>query len=418
MLAAEGIEAGDLGVALVGPDGDARAQAGAPRIDEPTDVLSFPIDGKDELRRACRASSATSSSARRSSARSGSARSSTACCTCSATTTARRWSAARQCSAAHERDEARAGLDVRAGRVRRSPPRPRQPRHGPRELDDAGSRRGTTSIIQSFNYAFEGVIWTLRTQRNMRIHFAVATIVLVLAVRLRRHEARADRAPARDRIRPDHGDGQHRHRGCHGHRDDVVQPARQAREGHRRGRGPRRLRERDRRSATSCSPTGSATRPIERSSVSRRADPPHADRARRRDPARHRAQGHQRPRHPAARRPAVRARRARVRRLGCNHASSPTATTTASSCRRSPSSWPCLVAQTRVESGIHSTLEVAVSGRCSARSRRSSSSRPSASGRWRTPSCSARRCGPRSAPTLRIPASASGQPCSRATAAS
>jgi diacylglycerol kinase (ATP) len=44
-----------------------------------------------------------------------------------------------------------------------------------------GPRRSTTSIIQSLNYAFEGVIWTLRTQRNMRIHFAIATVVLVLA---------------------------------------------------------------------------------------------------------------------------------------------------------------------------------------------------------------------------------------------
>ena len=37
------------------------------------------------------------------------------------------------------------------------------------------------SIIQSFNYAFEGVIYVLRTERNMRIHFAIATAVLVLA---------------------------------------------------------------------------------------------------------------------------------------------------------------------------------------------------------------------------------------------
>ena len=36
-------------------------------------------------------------------------------------------------------------------------------------------------IIQSFNWAFEGVIHVLRTQRNMRIHFAVATAVLILA---------------------------------------------------------------------------------------------------------------------------------------------------------------------------------------------------------------------------------------------
>ena len=37
------------------------------------------------------------------------------------------------------------------------------------------------SIIQSFNYAFEGVIYALRSERNMRIHFALATGVLVLA---------------------------------------------------------------------------------------------------------------------------------------------------------------------------------------------------------------------------------------------
>jgi diacylglycerol kinase (ATP) len=37
------------------------------------------------------------------------------------------------------------------------------------------------SIIQSFNYAFEGVIHALRSERNMRIHFALAAGVLVLA---------------------------------------------------------------------------------------------------------------------------------------------------------------------------------------------------------------------------------------------
>jgi diacylglycerol kinase (ATP) len=37
------------------------------------------------------------------------------------------------------------------------------------------------SLLQSFNYAFEGVIHVLRTQRNMRLHFAAATAVLVLA---------------------------------------------------------------------------------------------------------------------------------------------------------------------------------------------------------------------------------------------
>ena len=38
------------------------------------------------------------------------------------------------------------------------------------------------SIVESFNFAFEGVIHVLRTQRNMRIHFATAVIVLVWAL--------------------------------------------------------------------------------------------------------------------------------------------------------------------------------------------------------------------------------------------
>ena len=37
------------------------------------------------------------------------------------------------------------------------------------------------SIIESFNFAIEGVLHVLRTQRNMRIHFAVAVAVIVIA---------------------------------------------------------------------------------------------------------------------------------------------------------------------------------------------------------------------------------------------
>jgi diacylglycerol kinase (ATP) len=37
-------------------------------------------------------------------------------------------------------------------------------------------------VLDSFNNAFEGIIHTLRTQRNMRIHLAVAFIVLVTAL--------------------------------------------------------------------------------------------------------------------------------------------------------------------------------------------------------------------------------------------
>ena len=40
----------------------------------------------------------------------------------------------------------------------------------------------TPSLLDSFNYAFEGIIHVLRTQRNMRIHFMVAAGVLIAAV--------------------------------------------------------------------------------------------------------------------------------------------------------------------------------------------------------------------------------------------
>lgn len=43
-------------------------------------------------------------------------------------------------------------------------------------------RRGAPSLLESFNFAFEGIIHVLRTQRNMRIHFGVAVLVLVAAV--------------------------------------------------------------------------------------------------------------------------------------------------------------------------------------------------------------------------------------------
>jgi probable rRNA maturation factor len=49
VLAAEGIEEGDLGLVFVAPDemrGLKREHLG---VDEATDVLSFPIDGLDEL---------------------------------------------------------------------------------------------------------------------------------------------------------------------------------------------------------------------------------------------------------------------------------------------------------------------------------------------------------------------------------
>jgi probable rRNA maturation factor len=49
VLSAEGIEAGELGLAFVGPEemrGLKREHLG---VDEATDVLSFPIDGRDDV---------------------------------------------------------------------------------------------------------------------------------------------------------------------------------------------------------------------------------------------------------------------------------------------------------------------------------------------------------------------------------
>jgi diacylglycerol kinase (ATP) len=41
--------------------------------------------------------------------------------------------------------------------------------------------RRAPSLIESFNNALEGIIHVIRTQRNMRIHFLVAVVVLVVA---------------------------------------------------------------------------------------------------------------------------------------------------------------------------------------------------------------------------------------------
>ncbi len=49
VLRAEGIEAGELGIAFVGEDEMRALKRDHLGIDEPTDVLSFPIDGRDEV---------------------------------------------------------------------------------------------------------------------------------------------------------------------------------------------------------------------------------------------------------------------------------------------------------------------------------------------------------------------------------
>ena len=49
VLAAEGVEDGELGLVFAGPDEMRTLKRDHLGIDEATDVLSFPIDGRDEL---------------------------------------------------------------------------------------------------------------------------------------------------------------------------------------------------------------------------------------------------------------------------------------------------------------------------------------------------------------------------------
>lgn len=45
----------------------------------------------------------------------------------------------------------------------------------------AHGRRKTT-LLQSFDHAFQGLVYAVRYQRNMRIHFAVALVVLIASI--------------------------------------------------------------------------------------------------------------------------------------------------------------------------------------------------------------------------------------------
>jgi probable rRNA maturation factor len=49
VLSAEGVDAGELGLAFVGPDEMRTLKREHLGMDEATDVLSFPIDGRDPL---------------------------------------------------------------------------------------------------------------------------------------------------------------------------------------------------------------------------------------------------------------------------------------------------------------------------------------------------------------------------------
>jgi len=49
VLAGEGVESGELGLAFVGPDESRALKSAHLGIDEATDALAFPLDGLDEL---------------------------------------------------------------------------------------------------------------------------------------------------------------------------------------------------------------------------------------------------------------------------------------------------------------------------------------------------------------------------------
>ena len=176
---------------------DARAQAGAPRNRRarPTSSRSRST-GSSRCPRASPGRSGTSSSAPRWSARSGGGRSCTACSTCSATSTDRRWTrgSARTC-----RDHASSpALDLRELQLRDRGDHPRAP------------------------HAAEHAHPLRRGCRGARG-----------GARVRRLSSRADRALDRDRLRADRGDDQHGGRGGRRRRVDVVRPDGEAGEGHR-----------------------------------------------------------------------------------------------------------------------------------------------------------------------------------------
>lgn len=66
--------------------------------------------------------------------------------------------------------------------TRTPPAREQQAAPAAEERPPRRPTRRPPSLIESFNYAVEGVVHVLRTQRNMRIHVAVAAAVLIAAI--------------------------------------------------------------------------------------------------------------------------------------------------------------------------------------------------------------------------------------------
>ena len=150
-LAVEGVDEAELGIAFVTPDEIRALKAEHLGIDEATDVLSFPIDGLDELP-------------------DGVPRALGDVVICPQVV-GEEWRWPLVHGILHL-------LGLRPRR-RDGAARARDPRGG--GMSPAPGRR-PPSILESFNVAFEGIIHVLRTQRNMRIHFLIAVAVLIAAL--------------------------------------------------------------------------------------------------------------------------------------------------------------------------------------------------------------------------------------------
>ena len=145
VLRAEGIDEGELGIAFVGLDEMRALKRDHLGVDEATDVLSFPIDGRDDVP-------------------AGVPRALGDVVLCPQVVGDEwRWPLTHGLLHLLGYDHGEA-MEAREA-----------------ELLAMSSRRAPT-VFDSFNNAFEGIIHVLRTQRNMRIHFAVAFFVLIAAL--------------------------------------------------------------------------------------------------------------------------------------------------------------------------------------------------------------------------------------------
>ena len=99
VLRAEGVDDGELGIAFVDEEEMRALKREHLAVDEVTDVLSFPIDGREPLPEGMPRALGDVVLCPQVVGDEWRGRSRTACCTCSATTTARRWRhAKRPCS--------------------------------------------------------------------------------------------------------------------------------------------------------------------------------------------------------------------------------------------------------------------------------------------------------------------------------